>query len=339
MSESNNLLREEDRMKSVARRLQEQVECVASTLPDDYLTLTFAGSELQDVLLDLNDEARIPSFLRFDLGPSSPSASVVPSLESDESSSDPTAARELSEARKKFAKGLYTGDEYSVIESELVSKLPTAGPKTFSSLLGIPHTHYPEPNQNLPEDLVGDLDDLPGYLSPNHETSYIDAVDKAMADPAVSNATVRSAKALPVHQYVQITDKELSLVNPVSPLNWLRKYQPQVFLQDPRPDENPSEKAAPASKGAGRGKRARQSDVLPRGSISAIQDEEEGDGTFVPETGAGAGTGRGRKTKANHDDDTYRPKGGGRGGKRKRGDDGEPGARKRGKGSRASLPS
>ncbi|KAF2812054.1 uncharacterized protein BDZ99DRAFT_568810 [Mytilinidion resinicola] len=313
MTLSNNLIKDECKAVALARRLQEQ------------------NDQMLDLLLDINDAARIPGHLRFDLRSPSPSESVVPSLEAD-TDPDPIAIQTaLREAREELVTGQLSPEEFARIESTLSSRTLALGPRTLSKLAAsTPHTS--QPPAHLDDLHLGD--NAPGYLSPNHEEEYLLAADAALMDPSVYDPQSRDGRPLRLATHAQLpTDKELSLRNPDSVYNWLRKNQPQVFLQDKDPHhaENASEKSSAKPGGGGhRGKRpsaVSTSTPGPKTEQDALDDEIG----FIPEAGA-AGAKRGK----NKDDEPYRPKGGSsRPPKRKR-DDGEAVVKGPRKKSRAS---
>ncbi|OCK74957.1 hypothetical protein K432DRAFT_437754 [Lepidopterella palustris CBS 459.81] len=317
MNQSNNSYREEFKTAALARRLQEQ------------------NDQLLDLLVDINDAGRIPGYLRFDLRSPSPSESVIPSLEAD-ADPDPIAIHNLiREARAEMVAGLMSPEEFAKLESKLSCRSLDVGPKSLAILAAqVAHTsELPDP---VPEDLqIGD--NAPGYLTPNHEEEYLLSTDAALADSTIYDPSAHDGRPLRTTTHPLPTDKELTLRNPDSVYNWLRKHQPQVFLQDKDPHhENASEKssARPAAEkhGQGRGGGKRPSAVSastpgPK-TEQDILDEEIG---FIPETGTGSAKSR----RNNKDDEPYRPKGGSsRPAKRKR-EDGESGKSARKK-SRAS---
>ena len=88
-------------------------------------------------------------------------------------------------------------------------------------------------------------------------------------------------------------DRDMALRNPVSVYNWLRKHQPQVFLQD---NEIQSDKPA-------RGTTSRAS----KRASAPIKQEPE----FYDDDGIAVDTGSSLRGKRKRDDDGgYRPKGG-----------------------------
>lgn len=288
-------------------------------------------SQILELLLDLNETARLPSHLRFDLRELSEIDSAVPALEVDP---DPEAVhQELQKLRTDLANGAITPEDYARRADQLHTSRPIVTNHTLASLESkVPHTtEAPVP----PIDGIDLSEHAPGYMSPTHEEEYLLATDVALADvPYDLNSTeirplrLTSTQALP-------SDKELTLRNPDSVYNWLRKHQPQVFLQDkdPQHPENLSEKSnARANNAGGRGGK-RQSNIA--GTPGPKTDHEADEDGFIPETGTGNAKGR-RGKGGGEDDSAYRPKGGSsRPSKRKR-EDGDTPAKGRKK-NRAST--
>lgn len=217
---------------------------------------------------------------------------------------------------------IITPEEFAQKSDQLHSQsiIPT---RTLADLEAtVPHsTQAPDP---LPEGLlIGEH--APGYMSPAHEEEYLLAMDQALADPSIYDPEAHDGRPLRLAQtrHHIPTEKELSIQNPDSVYNWLRKHQPQVFLQDKDAAhaETVSEKssARPATT-SGRKRHSHVSGATP-GPKNEEVDEELG---FIPETGTTGG--RGRRGHKGDDDQAYRPKGSGRGSKRKR-EDGETSTR------------
>ncbi|KAF4309995.1 hypothetical protein GTA08_BOTSDO03169 [Botryosphaeria dothidea] len=287
MRESNTLFREEHKAIALARRLQEQ------------------NDQLMDLLLDINDTPKIPQHLRFLLDiPYGPDAVVEPH--------DPdTLHRKLQEAREDFTAGRITQDEFAAREAALTAQFPGLDRKALAELLKTPHTHLLPPEQ-LPDDLVGES--LAGFLSPNHEEEYLKELDVALGDSSLYDPNDTSGRPIRLPARDIPSDKELQIRNPDSVYNWLRKHQPQVFLQDKENDKgDAAEKGPKGGNGRGGGKRGQAAAATP------MKADPDDDDAFVPETGSG----RGKRSKV--DDEPYRPKGGSsRPSKRKR-EDGEGG--------------
>jgi hypothetical protein len=272
-------------------------------------------------LLDMNESTRLPSNLRFDLRELTDIDSTLPTLEVE---ADPEAVqRKVQELRSDMINGILTPEEFARKSDQLNTAQTIITNRTLSGLEGkVPHTtKVPEP---APEGIILG-EHAPGYMSPSHEDEYLLATDVALADPAYDPTShdgrplrITSARPPP-------SEKELTIQNPDSVYNWLRKHQPQVFLQDKDAahPENVSEKsAARPANGPGRGKRhsaAAASTPGPKTDPDTL-DEDLG---FVPETGKGRrGKGGGG---GGEEDGAYRPKGGSsRPAKRKREDGDTP---------------
>lgn len=185
------------------------------------------------------------------------------------------------------------------------------------------------PVSNLPSELVGET--LPGYLTFDREEEYLYAMDTELgiAD-SMGRPAPRVAKDNNGFPDRPLSIKELEGLNPNSVTNWLRRNQPDVFLQEKEAarlantDSTPSTTAA-APKGKGSRKSAAH--------LKTEMDTVEEDIGFIAD-GPGSGSSRKRKV-ATGDDDAYRPKGGSRA-KRKREDSDKGGPRKKG-GARASI--
>ncbi len=158
----------------------------------------------------------------------------------------------------------------------------------------------------LPDDLSSETP--PGYLTPTHEDDYLFTLDSHLGNAPilprvnVSTNNIRSGDRGPEKE------KEIQVRNPVSVYNWLRKHQPQVFLQD---NEVITEKANSRS--------GNLSKPTKRPSIAVKPEHEliDEDGFLLNDSVGSA------KSKRKREDEPYRPKGGSsRPSKRKREDGG-----------------
>lgn len=296
MNTSNQLILSEWRAQALSRRLQEQ------------------NDQILDLLLSLNETARIPAPLRYDLRTL---AETDPSLPTG-LNPEPIQQR-LHELRADLTNGIITPEEYAESTESLHSS-HQLGPMIALAKLEAtaPHTVTPpEP----PVDGIDLTDAAPGYMSPTHEEEYLLSLDIAMAEQGYDpdSKDIRPVRTVPIHPAP--TEKDLTVRNPDSVHNWLRKNQPQVFLQD-KDSGNPeivSEKStARTTNTGGRGKRQSAAHGTP-----VPKTEHEDDDGFVPETGTAVAPTKNRKSKGGEDDGAYRPKGGNsRPSKRKR-EDGE----------------
>jgi hypothetical protein len=154
---------------------------------------------------------------------------------------------------------------------------------------------------------------LHGFPSPREEQRYLEGLDAYLDGTASMPRPFAAARG---GERSTEKDKEMALKNPVSVYNWLRKHQPQVFLQD---NDMHSEKASrPATSRASK-------------RVSAVKQEPE----LYDEDGIAIDVGSSSRGKRKRDDDGgYRPKGGnGRPIKRKK----EEGSTSAKKSKRASI--
>jgi hypothetical protein len=286
MTDSDSLIKQEWKAMGTARRLQE------------------TNDQLLDILVELNDQSRVNPRLRYDLRQLSAADTAVPSLEAGP---DPEFVKQQLQAlRDDVANQRITPDEYTLRADQLHSS--QAIQQTLRSLASLeaktPHTT----RADLPAHPIEGIDlseHAPGYMSPVHEDEYLLAFDQVLDTPGFDQALqqgrpVRLASAQP-----PLSEKDLTVRNPDSVYNWLRKHQPQVFLQDKDAahHENLSEKSA-APKNGGGGKKIKRESAIG-GGTPGPRDHEDDD-SAAPETAKGR-----RKTTGGGDDDTaYRPKGG-----------------------------
>ena len=296
------------------------------------------NDQLLEMLLDFNDQSRVNPRLRYDLRQLSAADTAMPSLEP---APDPELIKQqLQVLREDVAAGNITAEEYTAQADQL--HRAQAIQQTLKSLASleakIPHTT----RADLPSQPIEGIDlgeHAPGYMSPVHEEEYLLAMDQVLAEPGFDPTTqegrpMRLASAQP-----PLSEKDLTVRNPDSVYNWLRKHQPQVFLQDKDAlhHENLSEKSAPKTGGAG-GKKMKRESAIGGGGTPGPRDHED-------EDSAAQDTGKGRRKTAGgggggggEDDTAYRPKGGSsRPAKRKREDGDTPTAKGRGKKGRASA--
>lgn len=304
MNESNSLITQEWRAMGTARRLQEN------------------NDQLMDMLLDFNEQTRVNARLRFDLRRLSAADTAVPSLEAAPESE--SVQQRLRELRDDVAAGRITADEYTQHADQLHNS--QAIQQTLKSLASleakVPHTTRADlPDQPL--DGIDLSEHAPGYMSPSHEEEYLLAMDQILSDPSF-DLSMQNGRPLRIPTtHGPLGEKDLTVRNPDSVYNWLRKNQPQVFLQDKDAahPENMSEKSAPkASNANARKKRDRESAVGGGAGTPGPREQHDDDDSAAPETGKGR-----RKTGGGDDDSAYRPKGGSsRPSKRKREDGDTP---------------
>lgn len=323
MSQSNAHIMEEWKAMGTARRLQAE------------------NDQLLDALLDFNNQQRVPARQRFDLSvagpdPANNAANNTPIAAGPRLSTEAVQQR-LGELREQLNAGAITPDQYAQQADALHSAqaLPQVPLTSLDSLeASVPHTTVTDV-ASLPDGI--DLSDhAPGYMSPAHEEEYLLALDQLLEDPAFEQSTAHHRTFHLGPSQPPLSEKDLTIRNPDSVYNWLRKNQPQVFLQDKDAiaaanHDNASEKAA-APKSS---KKGRQSNIGGGGTPGPKEDHDAED-SAAPEGGKG---GRGKKAAADPDDTAYRPKGGSsRPAKRKReAADGETKSKKKSRPSAAAT--
>lgn len=247
----------------------------------------------------------LPPHLKYDIGTLPPDVESVPSLESDRS-----PQRRLS---------IKAEDDPSLNIPSDASRL-TALTKSLSTLTThLPHTTLASVSAEnmLPSDL--ESDEPTGYYSPSHEASHLAVLDYSLGLGPCPN--VEAPK--PASLMLRINDKEKErhkqqeLNNPVSAYNWLRKNQPQVFLQDSEKEKDGEKsvvkevvKKEGAPKASPKPKAARRSAVKKEKEEVEVVYDDEGypiGGPSLDEVQP-PGTGRGKRKRQG--DEAYRPKGG-----------------------------
>ena len=145
-----------------------------------------------------------------------------------------------------------------------------------------------------------------GFLSTKQEEQYLQALDDFL-DRIVTNPRSHAVNSLGNRNGERTAEREreTQLKNPVSVYNWLRKHQPQVFLQD----NEPFTERAPRATGS------RSSTRKSAGKDTGSKQEQDlyDDDGIALEVGASS---RGKRKRDN--DGGYRPKGGNARGSRRR---------------------
>ena len=240
----------------------------------------------------MNESYRIPPNLRYDIRSRTPSESAVPALELDTLPlNDPSSARAaLEEAKLELLAGQISLDQYKSLEADFAAII---SPKSLSKLNMItPHTvlDFP-PFSDLPHDLGSP--NPTGYLTPSHEEEYLSTLDAALEVSEPGSQSHPSSHPIRSNEKHE-KERDAALRNPVSVYNWLRKHQPQVFLQD---NESPPEKPTPKPQASTR--TPKRSSIIPRQEPQIFDD----DGFLInPETST--------RSKRKREDEPYRPKGG-----------------------------
>ena len=246
-----------------------------------------------DLLLDVNESTRIPPHLRYDLRSPTPSESAVPALEPDVASRKPVelgnARAALEEAKHELSTGQITPNSYRQLEAALNEALHKS--LSLSQLSGTSHTVLDDvPEDDLPHD-VGESSPA-GYLSLEHEEEYLATLDTGIGGLGPRNQG--NTDSHPIRSNDR--DKDAALRNPVSVYNWLRKHQPQVFLQD---SDSPPDKST--AKPSNATKTLRRSTIVSKQEPELLDEE----GFLISANLEGLS-----RSKRKRDDEPYRPKGG-----------------------------
>ena len=304
MGESNILFDEEQKAVKLARRLQEQNEYTSQLSWNRSESHTDCGSQLLDLLLDVNESNRIPPHIRYDLRSPTPDALAVPALEPDHSPSreyDTNAARAaLEDLEADNATGQISPRSYNQNKTSLLDMINK--PKLLANFYNTPHTTL---DSLLPDNLPSDLDDdtPTGYLSPDHEDEFLSNLDIALGDAPLDARPIMPSQ-LPKPS-ARDKEKDALLRNPVSVYNWLRKHHPQVFLQDDSSTDKPTTKQTtkPSPKpSTNPTKASKRTSAAPKLEQQEILDDEG----FLVEGILDVPV----KTKRKREDEPYRPKGG-----------------------------
>lgn len=288
MRESSQLFREEQRIVDISQRIAEQTEYIAVTSLISHTPTNCYCSQLLQLLVDLNLCPQVPPRSRYDLKPPEGRADAksMPAVAEEDGHLD------LRKARHQLQTGELDTAGYREIETALLKTSEFAPSRSYSSLLPL----APPPSQTTEKKDTGNGVSS-GFLSIKQEEQYIQGLD-AFLDGTASNPRPHAANNLGSRNAEKTTEREreTQLKNPVSVYNWLRKHQPQVFLQD----NEPSTEKPP---------RATGSRISTRKSASKEMFKQEPD--FYDEDGIAVDVGSSSRGKRKRDNDGgYRPKGG-----------------------------
>ncbi|KAJ5555520.1 hypothetical protein N7461_003990 [Penicillium sp. DV-2018c] len=304
--ENENLIREELRIEDLSKRIREQNEYDIYEFPlGDASLLILHTSQLLEVLLEFNESLHVSPDLRFDLSlPTDPSPlPLTPEQEIAPLVTDAALAKQAwKEAKAALAAGSIDASAYRTIEDNIKRNKAFAPAQQYSTLSQTYHIR-PDAIEKKPDN---DFERQLGYFTPEHETEYYLALDAKLGDEA---AAVQLAR-IPDRPTLAERERDLTIRNPASVYNWLRRNQPQT-LQD---NEIASEKSASRPSNQRSSKRA----------PAQRKDEDlfDEDGAEIQPT---------PKNKRKREEDTgYRPKGGSSRSKKKK-EEPNPNASKAGK--------
>ncbi|KAJ5967317.1 hypothetical protein N7501_003565 [Penicillium viridicatum] len=263
--ESESLIREELRIEDLSKRIQEQ------------------NDQLLEVLLEFNESLHVSPDVRFDLS-MPPDPPLLPTAEQEivPLINDATLAKQAwKEAKAGLTAGSIDTSAYRIIEDNIKRNKAFAPAQQYSTLS---QTHHI--TTDAVEKPENDCERQLGYFTPEHETEYYLALDAKLGDGAAATQLAR----IPDRPTFAERERDLSMRNPASVYNWLRRNQPQT-LQD---NEIASEKSAsrPSNQRSSKRAPAQRKD----------EDMYDEDGTEAQPT---------PKNKRKREEDTgYRPKGG-----------------------------
>ena len=250
--------------------------------------LTLRCSQILELLYDLNECPETSPEFRYDLDLSDKSDQA-----SDESAMAydvPTARAALTEARQELRNGELTPVEYKRLEESIIRSRSFAPARSYLSLLSTPHEQLPASESGIPSD----AESYGGYVSTRLEEQYKQDLDNFIAGASASRRPSSYSNLVNPNDRSTERDRDTALRNPVSVYNWLRKHQPQVFLQDKENDGEKTTKVSNNSRGSKRGS-------LQIKSEAEMYDDEGI--ALEPKT-----TSRGKRKR--DADGGYRPKGG-----------------------------
>lgn len=311
--ENEQLFREDDEAMETIRRLQEENECVYALpwLPMGIL-IDSIHSQLRELLLDVNESDRLPARLRIDLG--TPTNEPEPLLGSPvlepSRPAFPVPSGEESENRPARVTGRTEegGGEPAARRPITRAECDPTRPVPFGALLNVHHTRSMSgASPQLAEDLAHPAPLT--FLSPAAEEEYLARIDKMLEDnpranPFRSSSTTRAAATLNERD----RERDLQMRNPMSAYNWLRRNQPQVFLQDH--EGTPEKTGVKSSRGAGkRASAAAAKNLAEATQAGELLIDDGASSTKGPDSSPTMTTKAGVKRKRD-EDGGYRPKGG-----------------------------
>lgn len=277
---SNGLFRDQERLYDISQRIAEQ------------------NDQLIALLLELNSQPQIPARLRYDLQ----DAATTKKPEKHENEDAATDA--LRVTRYRIQRGELRQPAYEDLEHDLLETVEFAPKQFYADLLkGAPLERQDEQSLEASGPLLG------GFLSGKQEDAYLQALDDFL--DRKSNHPRTHVVGNPGARNMERTaerDREAQLRNPVSVYNWLRKNQPQVFLQD---QENEKTKISASN---------RKSKREPNSKTVKNEPDLYDDDGIAVEDKSGAAAAKGKRKR--DEDGGYRPKGGhARPSKRRKGDE------------------
>ncbi|KAH8688828.1 IEC3 subunit of the Ino80 complex, chromatin re-modelling-domain-containing protein [Talaromyces proteolyticus] len=277
MRDSENLIREQLRIEDLSKQIQE------------------TNDQLLEVLMEFNESLQVKPSLRYDLSiPDDAPLSPEPEDNSLSFYTASAAKAALREAKAELEAGEITAETYRRLEDAVKRSNAYQPAVKYAALQQLSQYEPATETDSLRDNEL--LSHSLGYMTPEHEYEYLLRSDTQLGDSEAAGPLSR----LPEKPTWTERMREASLANPSSVYNWLRRNNPQIFLQD---NDNASEKGV----GAPRPSNLRVSKRAPTSRNAAKEEDmydEDGIALETPEPSSSKG-------KRKRDEDTgYRPKGG-----------------------------
>ena len=241
----------------------------------------------------MNNSAQMPEDKRIDLGIGTPELSAVPGLITSEE------LLRAAEFNSPACRAIYN-EIRSMMEERASIKPSTKPTKSLASLMAsTPHLRLGSPL--VSPDLLSTLESPEGLSAPIQYLT-LEQIDDYLYDIDSSLGTVPP----PTQPPSPPTPQDLAIKNPHSVYNWLRRNEPKIFLQDGEVTEKTLGKPG-ALRGAGK----RASIPAPSKPDALEFVEEDGIGYEVSLSGPATAKGGKRKRGGEGEDDGgYTPKSG-----------------------------
>jgi len=258
------------------------------------------ASQLLQLLLDLNSHPQVPKSLRYDLKPPGYGSSAQ---NSSEEKIDPEETHlQLVKARHQLQNKQITHGEFRALEQALLQSDEYAPGQSYAALLTAdnplpPSAETSESNKERPI----------GHLTVKEEEQYLQSTD-AFLDGTTTNPRLHAAGNLGSRNAERTVEREreMQLKNSMSVYNWLRRHQPQVFLQDNEPEKPTRTTASRSSarKSASKETLKREPELydddgiaVEQGASSRAKRKRDNDGGYRPKGGSARGAKRRKETK------------------------------------------
>ncbi|KAK4918377.1 hypothetical protein LTR66_016876 [Elasticomyces elasticus] len=261
MKASSSLFKDHQRLQDVTQRLAEQTD------------------QLLSLLTELNEHPQIPPRLRYDLDTTTGDVKAT-------ARNNQEVAEELRISRYRVRKGEVDQAELQKLEGRLLEREDNRPQRSYQKLSRA-YDLTPLKLDNSTEVDTG------MFLSDKQKEQYLTSLDDFL-DNKVDHVRVHAKGNLGFRHAERTAEREreLQIANSVSVYNWLRKNQPQVFLQDPEHEKMKT------------GARSTKKPVAAK-TLKQEQEMYDDDGFALaaPENKA-------KRKRGGDDDGGFRPKGG-----------------------------